>query len=232
MIEDKLTEFFSLYNQGITPATAIASLGLSFLLSLLVAVVYQWTFRGFTYSRNFIHAIVLGALVTCTLIMAVGSNVARGLGILGTLTIIRFRTPVRDPRDAIFLFSALGAGIACGAGGYVIAVVGTVFFAGAAALLHVLPFASRREYEAMLRFSVKSGDDPETDAALKDVLVRYCASYALLGICDCQQGDRVECAYQIRLVDPAYQQDLVADLKKTGRFESPTLIFQRNTVEL
>lgn len=232
MAEDKLTEFFSLHSQAISPTLALASLGLAFLLALLVAIVYQWTFRGFTYSRNYIHALVLGAVVTCMLIMAVGSNVARGLGILGTLTIIRFRTPVRDPRDAMFLFAALGAGISCGAGGYVIAVGGTVFFALAAVLLHLLPFASRREFEGMLRFSMKTGDNREAEQALHDIMTRYCSSYAILGVCDCQQGDSAEFAYQVRLLDPSYQQDLVTELKKAGHFESPTLILQRNTVEL
>lgn len=228
---DYLTMFFGSQTQVLTPGLVLASLGLTFLLSALIAIVYQFTFRGFTYSRSYIQSLILGAIVTCTLIMAVGSNLARGLGILGTLTIIRFRTPVRDPRDAVFLFAALGAGIACGAGGYLVSVAGTAFFAVAAVLLHVLPFASRREYEGMLRFSMPVGDK-EAEAALQQILTKYCTSFAVLGACDCQQGERVEFSYQVRLSDPSYQQDFVKALKETGKFESPTLILQRNTVEL
>ena len=228
---DMLTSFFGMQSQTLTPGLVAASLGLAFLLSCLVAVTYQFTFRGFTYSRSYIQSLILGAIVTCTLILAVGSNVARGLGILGTLTIIRFRVPIRDPRDAMFLFAALGAGIACGAGGYVVSVAGTLFFAAAAALLHVLPFASRREYEGMLRFSMLAGDK-EAEGALQRILTQYCVSFAVLGVCDCQQGERAEFAYQVRLSDPAYQQDFIKALKTSGFFESPTLILQRNTVEL
>lgn len=229
--QDFMSQFFSLQSQNISLPTVFLALGLTCILSLLIAVVYQYTFRGFTYSRSYIHALVLGAIVTCTLIMAVGSNVARGLGILGTLTIIRFRTPVRDPRDAVFLFASLGAGIACGAGGYIIAVAGTLFFALIGFILHVLPFASRREYEGMLRFAMKVGDKV-AESKLHSILSQYCVSFAVLGVCDCVQGESTEFAYQVRLTDPAYQQDLVSALKKAECFESPTLILQRNTVEL
>lgn len=174
---------------------------------------------------------VLGSIVTCMMIMAVGSNVARGLGILGTLTIIRFRAPIRDPRDAMFLFAGLGSGISCGAGGHFIATMGTLFFVATAFLLHWLPFASRREYEGMLRFTMKSGDR-ESEKALAEILAQYTSSYGVLGITDAVQGEEVECSYQIRLIDPSYKKDLVSTLKKDGRFGSPTLILQRNTIEL
>ena len=214
---DYLSQFFSSAQQTYSPGLVLASLGLSFLLAALCAIVYQYTFRGFTYSRSYVQSLILGSIVTCTLIMAVGSNVARGLGILGTLTIIRFRVPIRDPRDAMFLFAALGAGIACGAGGYVVSVAGTCFFAATAALLHVLPFASRREYEGMLRFSMLVGDK-EAESALQRILTQYCVSFAVLGVCDCQQGERAEFAYQVRLSDPAYQQDFIKALKTSGFF--------------
>lgn len=216
---------------SLTPVLVVAAMGLSLLLSLLVAVVYQFTFRGFTYSRAFVQSMVLGAIVTCMLILAVGNNLARGLGILGTLTIIRFRTPIRDPRDAVFLFACLGCGIACGAGAYVVAVAGTIFFVITAFLLHVLPFASRRDYEGMLRFSMKKGDK-SLELELQDILVRYCSSYCVLGVTDAVQGEETEFSYQVRLIDPSYRRDLVSALKKTGHFASPVLLLQRSTVEL
>ena len=218
-------------SQTLTPALIFASMGLSLLLALVSAVIYQFTFRGFTYSRSFIQSMVLGTIVTCMLIMAVGNNLARGLGILGTLTIIRFRTPIRDPRDAVFLFSCLGAGIACGAGAYLVAVAGSLFFAVTAFLLHVLPFASRRDYEGMLRFSMKTGDK-EAEAELESILVKYCSSFCVLGVCDAVQGEAAEFSYQVRLLDPSYRKDLVVALKDAGHFASPVLLLQRSTVEL
>ena len=194
-------------------------------------MVYQHTFRGFTYSRSYIHTMVLGSMVTCMLIMAVGNNLARGMGILGTLAIIRFRTPVRDPRDAMFLFACLGVGIACGAGMPMVAVVGTLMMSAVALLLHWLPFASRRDYEGLLRFMMQI-NDREGEALVKDILVRFCSAFYVLGMREAEQGDCVEYSYQIRLVDPAYQRDVIDAFKKAGRFGDVVLLMQRTTVEL
>jgi len=228
-VNDYLSYFFD--TQAPLSAQAVAgAMTLSFLLAMLFAIVYQRTFRGFTYSRSYVHTMVLGSMVTCMLIMAVGSNLARGMGILGTLAIIRFRTPVRDPRDAMFLFACLGVGIACGAGMPVVAAVGTLLINGAALFLHWAPFASRREYEGLLRFSI-GADDEAADRALKEALMRFCASYFLLGMRPAEQGDCMEYSYQVRLLDPAYQRDLTDALNKAG-FAGVTLLMQRTTVEL
>lgn len=229
-INDYLSMFFGTQEQ-LTPQLIAGALVLSFLLSMVFAMVYQHTFRGFTYSRSYIHTMVLGSMVTCMLIMAVGNNLARGMGILGTLAIIRFRTPVRDPRDAMFLFACLGVGIACGAGMPTVAVVGTLIMSAVALLLHWLPFASRRDYEGLLRFMMQLNDS-EAEALAKDILVRFCSSFYVLGMREAEQGDCVEYSYQIRLVDPAYQRDVIDAFKKAGRFGDVVLLMQRTTVEL
>jgi uncharacterized membrane protein YhiD involved in acid resistance len=163
--------------------------------------------------------------------MAVGNNLARGMGILGTLAIIRFRTPVRDPRDAMFLFACLGVGIACGSGMPLVAVVGTVLINLAAVVLHWTPFASRREYEGLLRFTMPA-NSPELEQIVQSVLVQYCATFYLLGMRDAEQGDGMEFSYQVRLLDPAYHKDLVEAFKKTGQFADVVLLMQRTTIEL
>jgi uncharacterized membrane protein YhiD involved in acid resistance len=229
-VNDYLTMFFGT-QEPLAPAMVAGVLVLSFLLATVLAAVYQLTFRGFTYSRSYIHTMVLGSMVTGMLIMAVGSNLARGMGILGTLSIIRFRTPVRDPRDAMFLFACLGVGIACGAGMPLVAVIGTFLISAAALLLHWAPFASRREYEGMLRFTMPAHDE-KAEHEVQDILRRYCASFYLLGMRDAVQGDAMEFSYQVRLLDPAYQQDLVLAFKNAGSFADPVLILQRTTVEL
>ena len=215
----------------LTPGLVAGNMTLSFLLCLLFAVVYQQTFRGFTYSRSYLHTMVLGGMVTCMLIMAVGNNLARGMGILGTLAIIRFRTPVRDPRDAMFLFACLGVGIACGAGMPLVAAVGTLCINAAAVLLHWTPFASRRDYEGLLRFTMPA-KDPEAEKLVPTILVRYCSTFSLLGMRDAEQGDGVEMSYQIRLLDPAYYKDVIEDFRIAGFFEDVVLLMQRSTVEL
>ena len=229
-VNDYMALFFGT-QEPLNPALVAGAMVLSFLLSTLFAAVYQFTFRGFTYSRSYIHTMVLGSMVTCMLIMSVGNNLARGMGILGTLAIIRFRTPVRDPRDAMFLFACLGVGIACGAGMSLVAVIGTLLICAVALLLHWAPFASRRDYEGLLRFTMPVRD-AQAEQVAQDILKRFCTSFYLLGMRDAEQGDTMEFSYQVRLLDPAYQQDLVSAFRNASGFSDPVLLLQRTTVEL
>jgi uncharacterized membrane protein YhiD involved in acid resistance len=203
---------------------------LAFALAFVMATIYRWTFVGFSYSRSFVHTMVLGAMIVCMIIMAIGNNLARGLGILGTLAIIRFRTPVRDTRDMIFLFACFGLGIACGAGTYGVAIVGTITIAAAALILHWSPFASRREYEGLLRFLLPPSSKREED--VRAVLRQYCAAVHLIAMREAVQGDRIEYSYQVRLIDPSYQAELIEHMRKIEEVSEPSLLMHRTTVEL
>jgi uncharacterized membrane protein YhiD involved in acid resistance len=229
-VNEYLTAFFGA-QEALTLPQIIGAMILSFLLSMVFAVVYQATFRGFTYSRSYIHTMVIGSMVTCMLIMAVGSNLARGMGILGTLAIIRFRTPVRDPRDAMFLFACLGVGIACGSRMPSVALTGTVLINLAACILHWIPFASRREYEGLLRFSVAE-ENQEARQQIDDILIKYCDSFYALGVRKSNQDRATEYSYQLRLIDPSYKHDIIKDFSSNERFHDPVLMMQRTTVEL
>jgi uncharacterized membrane protein YhiD involved in acid resistance len=162
--------------------------------------------------------------------MAIGNNLARGLGILGTLALVRFRTPIRDPRDIIFLFASLGVGIACGAAVFPVAVAGTIFFCVIALYLHWSPFASRREYEGLLRFTAPAKTQFEDDIA--DILKTYCQSFQLIAMREAAQGALLEHAYHVRLADPTYQADLVDKLREIEGISNANLLMQRSTVEL
>ena len=213
-----------------TWAQMTLNLLMAYILSMSVAAFYRWSHAGLSYSRGFVHTMVLGAIVTCMLIMAIGNNLARGLGILGTLAIIRFRTPIRDPRDIIFLFACLGIGIAVGSGVYTVAIMGTLAFCVVAFFLHVSPFASQREHEGLLRVLVPA--DTRVDEVVETILHKYCQQMSLVASREAMQGDAVEYAYQIRLLDPSYHSDLLDDLREEETVQEVNLLMQRSTVEL
>lgn len=208
----------------------VFALLLAFVLCFVFATIYRWTFQGFSYSRAFVHTMILGGMIVTMLIMAIGNNLARGLGIMGTLAIIRFRTQVRDTRDMIFLFACFGIGIACGAGTYAVAIVGTIVIGAAALFLHWSPFASRREYEGLLRFMLPAEATCEDD--VKEVLRRCCSAFHLIAMREGAQGDLIEYSYQVRLQDPSYQAELVERLHGIEEVTEPNLLMHRTTVEL
>ncbi|MDD3276035.1 MAG: DUF4956 domain-containing protein [Kiritimatiellales bacterium] len=203
----------------------------SFVLSVVVATIYRWTYQGLSYSRSFVHTLVLAAIVTAILIMAIGNNLARGLGILGTLAIVRFRTPIRDPRDIIFLFASLSVGIACGASVFHIAIIGTLFFGLVAMYLHKSSFASLRVYEGLLHLTLPSGSDKQLEAVQK-IILQHCSSFVLVAMRESMQAEHLEYSYQIRLIDPTYQSDLMEQIIKADNVSDANLLMHRATVEI
>lgn len=102
----------------------LLSLGAAFLIGLFIYYVYQKTYSGVLYSRSFNVSLVAILLVTTLVISGVTSNVVLSLGMVGALSIVRFRTAVKDPMDLVFLFWALAEGILCGASLLPLALIG------------------------------------------------------------------------------------------------------------
>lgn len=208
----------------------LCSILMSFVLCTLVTTVYRWTAETLTYSRSFIQAMVLSGVITCIIILAIGNNLARGLGILGTLALIRFRSHIRDPRDITFLFATLAIGIACGATVFTVAIVGTLAFCGIALYLHFSPYTTRREYEGLLRFVAPPGSDVQ--GSVDRIFEEFCSQAQLIALRDAIQGEGVEHAYQVRLRDPSYRQDLIEAIRELPAVENVSILMQRSTVEL
>ena len=203
----------------------------SFVLSQVIALTYCKTYRGFSYSRNFVHAMILGSLATTIIIAGIGSNLAMGFGAVGALGVIRFRTQLRDPRDIIFLFACLAIGISSGAGAIMVAVCGTVGFTLAAWILHWAPFASLHAHEGLVRFMA----DPQnfSEEVVVGILQEHCASWQLSSMRDALQGDAIEYTYQVRLRDAATQGLIVNQLNaQIGIIWDASIIMHRASVEV
>ncbi len=213
-----------------TAITAFYTMLVAFLLSSLVALTYEKTYRGLSYSRNYVQAIVLSSIVAAVVMQAIGDSLARGLGMIGALAIIRFRTNFKDPRDIIFMFAALAAGISCGVMAYTTGVVGTLGFCAAAFLLYYTPFGHARFYDGMLRFNIASDSPGKTK--LEEVLREYCKTFALVTLREMAQGNRLDYAYHVKLKPGKQNHDFITAVKKIDTIAGVNLMLQETTVEL
>jgi len=148
-------------------------------LGIVIAFTYEKTSRKVDQPDHFIQAMVLVTIVAATIMQAIGDSVARGLGMLGALSIIRFRTTVRDPRNIVFMFGAIAAGIACGVFGFVIAIVGTFGFCLTAFLLRFSSFSRKKTLIGTLRLELPK--EYESFADLEKCFNQYCKRYVLEG---------------------------------------------------
>lgn len=175
----------------------------SFLLSSLLAFTYDKTSRGVYRPLNYLQTLFLISIVAATVMQAIGDSVARGLGMLGALAVIRFRTTLRDPRNMAFMFCSLAIGISCGVGGYIIALVGTSGFCIVAFLLRMTPYSSPNNLVGNLRFELIHEGIERKEA--QSIIDSFCTSRVLISqkvaAADGKKGTRSEYVYQVRLKD-------------------------------
>lgn len=110
----------------LTMTEILLNLLVTLVVSLWILLIYKLTYQSNVYNKSFAMSLPISALVTTAVIMAVSSNVILSLGMVGALSIIRFRTAIKNPLDTIFMFWAVGVGITVGANTTIIAIVGSI----------------------------------------------------------------------------------------------------------
>jgi len=104
----------------------IRSLIVALICGFLVSLLYRWTYRGSNCSITFVNALPALSMITAIVIVVIGNNLARAFGLVGALSIIRFRTAIKDIQDIVFIFFSLAVGMAAGVGLHSTAVAGTI----------------------------------------------------------------------------------------------------------
>ncbi|MBS4539370.1 DUF4956 domain-containing protein [Clostridium sp. D2Q-11] len=119
---------FNLFNgmDSFTIENIIFNIVVTTLLALFIYFVYKKTFSGVVYSQNFNITIVMVCIITGIVMMLIQNNLALSLGMVGSLSIIRFRTAIKEPRDIGFLFWAIAVGLSAGTNKFIIAIIGSI----------------------------------------------------------------------------------------------------------
>jgi len=176
-------DFSSLSNnlEGSSLTNVIVIALVSFVLSSVIAFTYQRTARELESPRYFIQALILISIPVATVMQAIGDSLARGLGMLGALAIIRFRTTLRNPRNMVFMFTSISVGIAAGVYGIAIAVVGTLAFCSIVMLIHFSPLSKANSIIGTLQFEIPNEDLLASNMRekIEDVLKEYSSKVSL-----------------------------------------------------
>lgn len=124
-----LLSYIQSTNAMMTAGRVIGNMLMTVLVAVFIYWVYKKTYAGVMYSKTFNVTLLLTTLVTAMVMMVIGTNLALSLGMVGALSVIRFRSAIKDPKDVGFLFWGISAGLAAGTGSYVIALVGSAIIA-------------------------------------------------------------------------------------------------------
>lgn len=206
----------------------LAALLLAFALSMTVSWVYTATYRGLSYVRSFAVMLAVAGVVSALVMLAIGDEIARGLGLVGAITVIRFRTSLKDTRDLMFAFAALAIGIACGTLAFPVAILGTAVFCAAIVYLSLSQFGNRQPFNAILRLQVPNNDD--ASAQLSRILKQHAPGFLLIHLRDL--GDQLqEHSYQVRLGDQREREQLIAALAAVSGIRATHLLMQDSALE-
>ena len=138
--------------QNYQPWLTIFTVVAAFLVGLYVFFIYRVTFSGVIYSRTFNLSLVMLSMVSAMVIMFMSNNVKLSLGMVGALSIVRFRTAIKDPIDTVFMFWAIAEGIALGAGYFIEGVVGAIFVGLLMVILTMVKGRSSGPYLLILHY--------------------------------------------------------------------------------
>ena len=123
-MKDKLFELFET-NGELQLETVALNISMAAVLGFLIFVSYYITHRGTIYSKKFNASLVVLTVLTGTVMTVIGNNIALSLGMVGALSIVRFRTAIKDSRDTVYIFWTVIVGICCGVGDYMVALIGS-----------------------------------------------------------------------------------------------------------
>ncbi len=148
-----MTVLSDLFTINFNPLRVVISLALALVIGLYIFFIYKKSFSGVMYSRNFNVSLILITLVTTLVLMLISTNITLTLGMVGALSIVRFRTAIKDPIDTAFMFWAVGEGLALGVGFFDAAIIGGVVIGIFVLLLSAFKVRSAMPYLLVLHYS-------------------------------------------------------------------------------
>ena len=199
---------FSLIDSLIGMATA-------FLIGLFIYWVYKKTFKGVIYSHSFNISLMVMTLTTALVIMGISQNVLLSLGMVGALSIVRFRTPIKDPMDLIFLFWSVAAGILSGAGFIPLVVVGSVII-GLVIILFQNKIVVENPYLLVVKYDDESANK-EIEYILKNSTKKYMLKSKTIVL-----DYEIEVTYEVRMKENDSQ--LVSSISKVAGVSSSVML--------
>lgn len=213
-----------------TPVEFIMSFMMAFIVGSSIAVLYVGTFQGLSFSKSFVHSLVLSPIVTAIAMMAIDGSLARGIGMMGAFSILRFRSNIRDPRDMFFLFASLALGISCGVGAIAVSFLGLLAFVCTILILSKVPFTQTARFDGVLKFSLASSS--ENKSIVSQAMEKICKRYSLVAMKQVAQGDLINYVYHVKINKNYDKTDLVVELETVEGVSAISILVRDQEMEL
>ena len=208
-------------NNEITFRYAVFAMLVCLAISLVICAVYYFKSRKYFFSKEFAVSLVALSVITVSVILTIQASVVVSLGMVGALSIVRFRTAIKNPLDLVFLFWSISTGIICGAGLFYIAVPLMLILGIAILLSDEVPGVGRN------KILVLDGSYPYDEAAALAIVKKYAKWYNVRT--ESVHNDQVNVIVEVRRVKDGAS--LIRELRQTGAFHDVSLLSQEGTID-
>jgi len=211
------------------PSEILINLVLAFILGMAISWVYKATHKGLSYSQSFMLTTIFVAVIVAMVIMVIGNNLARAFALVGALSIIRFRTVVKDTKDTAYIFWALAAGMAAGTGNYFLAFAGSLVISLIAYVLYISNYGSIHKSEFILQFRIKN-DGSDTQEYSK-IISRYAKKSTLLHVEPSGDNNTAKLSFDIIMKKDENQNEFASDIAKLDETSEVALVAAKHDVD-
>ena len=218
-------KFGEIYN----PSEIIINLIISFFLGFIISLVYKKTHKGLSYSQSFVLTNIFVCVIVAMVIMVIGNNLARAFALVGALSIIRFRTVVKDTKDTAFIFWSLAAGMASGTGSYFLALSGTAIISMIALVLYYTKYGSIFKSEFIIQF--RSKNSAKNKKNYNKIFSEYCKSSTLLNAESSGDGKSLKLSFDIVLKENKTYEEFIQKLSKVSGLSEVVAVAAKNDVD-
>jgi len=196
-----------------------------------IAYVYKRTHKGVTYNQVFIHTMFIMSVTVSVIMMIIGSNIARAFSLVGALSIIRFRTAIKDSKDTGYIFAAIALGMSCGTGMYLVGAVFSLLFCALILILESLKVGEKVVSDKLLKIRVESS---ETLKSLESIILKNAESFSLIHseLFDVESEKVKDCTYIITSSNQNSDEKLLHDLKSSLHVKTCSLFYNDQRVEI
>ena len=213
-----------------SPTEILVNIILSFFLGLFISYIYKTTHKGMSYSQSFMITNIFLALIVCMVIMIIGNNIARAFALVGALSIIRFRTVIKDTKDLAYIFWSLASGMAAGTGSYYIAIIGTIIISVVAIILFKTNYGSIYKSEFLLQFRYDK-DEKISTPIYNDVFKELCKSTTLLNSEISGDNKTLKLTFDIYLKENSDIDDFTLKISKLEGISEVSIVASKSDVD-
>jgi ABC-type multidrug transport system fused ATPase/permease subunit len=223
-----LQDFQNISLFPITAADVLTNMVFALICGLALSLIYRATYRGPSYSVSYVNSLVMLTVISALVILVIGNNLARAFGLVGAMSIIRFRTAVRDTMDMVFIFLSLALGMACGVGLSVVALLGTAVSGIIIIALTYTHFGAARRRYHLLQITY---DGLHTNAQdMERHFGKYCRSIKLVNVKNTGYEQEMESLYHVALKRDNLSESLVRDLNQSKGVRQVNVFFDEDDV--